>query len=73
LLKEMTRRSKSPKDRTLRLERTVLVVNKVEEDEARRPYRSTLDSYADLAAELKQDPVVHGDAPALVAAIRPQN
>ncbi len=73
LLKEMNRRSKSLDNQTLRLERTVLVINKVEEDKAKRPYDSTLDSYTDLVDELKKDPVVHGDAPTLVASLCPQN
>ena len=73
LLKEMLRRTKSPSGVTLDLNRTVLVVNKVEGDEEKRPYRSTLASFTELAEELKSDPVVGDEAPLLTKSVRPGN
>ena len=73
LLKELNHRSKNPKGATLRLENTVLAVNGVQEKPAGRPYGSTLDSFAALAEELRRDPVVLDEAPALVSRLRPDH
>lgn len=66
LLKEMHRRSRA-KGKSLRPENMVLVVNMVEEDAGKRPYKTTLDTFAVLGEELKRDPVVGDEAPTLLA------
>lgn len=71
LLREVNRRTKSRRDRTLRLERTVLVINRVEPVPRHRPYLTDLATVADLASELARDPLVGEDAPTLLHVLQP--
>jgi len=72
LLREMHRRSKAQK-RTLRAENMVLVINAVERDAAKRPYRSSLDTFPKLVEDLRHDAVVREEIPTLVARFRPEH
>jgi len=70
LLKEIHRRTKSKTRKTLRTDRTVFVVNRVEKEKTERPYETRLDTFAQLASELKKDPLIGDEAPSLLRGLQ---